>query len=87
MLLSLPHYKVVPRKSKIRYLEPLSYPQYPTHQNLLRNFGGMLILAHFPAYFPKFQIFLEQSIFVVQKRLVYEKASIFDGECDTIKIK
>jgi len=47
----------------------------------------MLILAHFSANFPKFQIFLDQSIFVVQKRLVYEKASIFDGKCDEIKIK
>jgi len=47
----------------------------------------MLILAHFPANFTKFQFFLEQSIFVVQKRLVHEKASIFDGECDEIKIK
>ena len=47
----------------------------------------MLVLAHFPANFPKFQSFLEQSIFVVQKRLVYEKASIFDGQCDEIKIK
>ena len=55
----------------------------PVHQ----NFGGMLILAHFPANFLKFQIFLEQSIFVVQKRLVYEKLSIADGECHKIKIK
>ena len=47
----------------------------------------MLILAHFPANFPKFQIFLEQSIFVVQKRLVYEKTFIFDGEYDKMKIK
>ena len=47
----------------------------------------MPILAHFPANFPKFQIFLEQSIFVVQKRLVYEKAFIFDEEYDEIKIK
>ena len=54
---------------------------------LLRNFDGMLILAHFSANFPKFQIFLDQSIFVVQKRLVYEKASIFYGKCDEIKIK
>ena len=35
----------------------------------------------------KFQIFVEQSIFVVQKRLIYEKASIFDGKYDEIKIK
>ena len=54
---------------------------------MLRNFGGMLILAHFPANFPKFQIFLEQSIFVVQKRLVYEKASIFNEEYGEVKIK
>jgi len=47
----------------------------------------MLILAHFPAKFPKFQIFLEQSIFVVQKRLIYEKASIFDEKYDEAKIK
>ena len=47
----------------------------------------MLILAHFPANFPKFQIFLEQSIFVVQKRLIYEKASIFDEEYYEAKIK
>jgi len=47
----------------------------------------MIILAHFPANFPKFQISLEQSIFVVQKRSVYKKASIFDKEYDEIKIK
>jgi len=47
----------------------------------------MLILAYFPANFSKFQIFLEQSIFVVQKCLSNEKASIFDGKCDKIKIK
>ena len=43
--------------------------------------------AHFPANFAKFQIFPEQSIFDVQKRLVYEKTSIFDGEYDAVKIK
>ena len=47
----------------------------------------MLILADFPANFLKFQIFIEQSIFVVQKRLTYEKASIFDEEYHAIKIK
>ena len=55
-------------------------------KSLLRNFGGMLILAHFPANFPKFQTFLEQSIFAVQKRSVYEKAYIFDVKCDEIKL-
>ena len=54
---------------------------------MLRNFDGMLILADFPANFLKFQIFIEQSIFVVQKRLVYGKASIFDEEYHPIKIK
>ena len=47
----------------------------------------MLILADFFANFLKFQISIEQSIFVVQKRLIYEKASIFDEEIDAIKIK
>ena len=47
----------------------------------------MLILADFSANFPKFQIFVEQSIFVVQKRLIYEKTSIFDEKYDEIKIK
>ena len=47
----------------------------------------MLILAQFSANFPKFQFFPELSIFIVQERLVYEKASIFDGEYDEVKIK
>jgi len=50
---------------------------------VLRNFGGM----HFSANFQNFQIFKEQSIFIVRKRLIYEKASIFDGKYDAIKIK
>ena len=54
---------------------------------LLRNFCNMLILAHFPTNIPKFQIFLEQSIFVVQKRLVYEKTFIFDEEYHEAKSK
>ena len=55
-----------------------------THQNFAQKFRWY---AHFPANFRKFQIFLEQSIFVVQERLIYERASIFDEECDEIKIK
>ena len=47
----------------------------------------MLILAAFFANFLKFQIYIEQSIFIVQKRLIYEKASIFDGKYDAVKIK
>ena len=47
----------------------------------------MLILAHFPAKYVKFQSFVQQPIFVVQKRLIYEKTSIFDEKYDEIKIK
>ena len=48
----------------------------------------MLIFDDFVANFAKFQIFGEQSIFVVQKRLIYKKAFIFDGKYDDgIKIK
>ena len=47
----------------------------------------MSILADFPANFHKFEISLEHSIFVVQKRLIYEKAFIFDRKYDAIKIK
>ena len=45
------------------------------------------MLANFSANVIKFQIFVQQSIFVVQKSLAYEKASIFNGEYDLIKIK
>ena len=55
-----------------------------TYQNFAQKFRWY---AHFPANFPKFQIFLEQSIFVVQKRLVYKKASISDEKYDEVKIK
>ena len=87
MFLNIPYYKVMPRKSKIRHLKPLSYPQYPTHQNLHRNFCGLLILAYFPAKYIKFQIFIDQSFFVVQKHLIYKKSFIFDRKFDTVKIK
>ena len=53
----------------------------------VRNFGIMLILAHFSAKYIRFQMLVEQSIFVVQKRLVHEKVSIFDEEYDEAKIK
>ena len=59
----------------------------PTFQKFAQKFLRNAHLAHFPANFLKFQIFLEQSIFVVQKHLIYEKASIFDGEYYGIKIK
>ena len=55
-----------------------------THQNFVQKFRWY---AHFPANFSKFQILSEKSIFVVQKRLVYEKTLIFNEECDEIKIK
>ena len=44
-------------------------------------------VADFKANFLKFQILLEQPIFIVQKRLLYEKASIFDEKIDEIKFK
>ena len=53
----------------------------------VRNFEIMLILAHFSAKYIRFQMLVEQSIFVVQKRLIYEKAYIFDAKYDEIKIK
>jgi len=56
-------------------------------KTVFRNFDGMVILARFPANFPKFQIFLEQAIFVVYKSLVYKKAFICNEEFDKIKIK
>ena len=46
-----------------------------------------IILADFLANFHKFQMFVEQSIFVVEKSLIYEKASIFNQKYDAIKIK
>ena len=55
-----------------------------TYQNFAQKFRWY---ANFPANFPKFQNFLEQSNFVIQKRLVYEKVFILDGKCDKIKIK
>ena len=59
-----------------------------TYQNFAQKFRWYAYFRSFSSQFPKiFQIFLEQSIFVAQKRLVYEKASIFDGECDRIKNK
>ena len=47
----------------------------------------MLILANFPANFGKFQFFLERSIVVVQKRLIYKKPFIINEKYDEIKIK
>ena len=58
-----------------------------TLQNEAQKFLTFVILADFLANFHQFQIFVEQSIFVVQKGLIYEKAFIFDGKYDQIKIK
>ena len=58
-----------------------------TYQNFAPKFLRYAHFSSFSANFPKFQIFLEQSVFFVQKRLVYEKASIFDEKCDGIEIK
>ena len=49
--------------------------------------SAAVFVADFKANFLKFQILLEQPIFVVQKRLIYEKASIFDEKFDEIKFK
>ena len=59
----------------------------PTHQTFAQKFRWYAHFSSFSACFPKFQIFLEQSIFVVQKRLIYEKTTIFDEECNAAKIK
>ena len=47
-----------------------------------RNFCGIRFFADFPANFPKFQIFLEQPIFIVRKSLLHKKTFIFDEEYD-----
>ena len=59
----------------------------PTYQNFAQKFRwydfcdvGFFNLLNF-------QITLHVSIFVAQKRIVYEKASIFYGKYDEIKIK
>lgn len=44
-------------------------------------------ISEFGAIFHKFQIIVEHSIFVVSKRLPYEKLSIFHLEYDTKKMK
>ena len=51
-----------------------------THQNFAQKFRWY-------AYLYKFQIFLDQLVFVVKKRLVYEKVSFFNRKYDLIKIK
>ena len=45
------------------------------------------IFADFPANFLKFQIFVEGSIFVVEKRQPYEKVSNFNEKIDAHKLK
>ena len=57
-----------------------------TLQNFDQKFRWYAHLADFSANFKIFQIFIEQSIFVVQKRLIYEKTSNFDGKYDASKI-
>ena len=59
----------------------------PTLQNFAQKF---LLYAHFSSFssqFPKISNFPRAINFVLQKRLVYEKASIANGECHEIKIK
>ena len=52
-----------------------------------RNFCGIRFFADFPANFSKFQIFLEQPIFIVRKGLLYEKTLVFDEEYDASTLK
>ena len=52
-----------------------------------RNFCGIRFFADFPANFFKFQIFAKRPIFVVQKRLLYEKASNFDKKYNASVLK
>ena len=58
-----------------------------TLQNEAQKFLTLDILVDFLANFYKFQIFVEQSIFVVEKCLIYEKTSIFNEKYDRTKIK
>ena len=55
--------------------------------NLSKYCSEISMVCLFLANLYKFQTFLDQLIFVVQKRLVYEKVSFFDREYDIIKIK
>ena len=50
------------------------HPHPSGHSGQLQNQNTSFILADFPATFSKFQNFVEQPIYVVQKRSVYEKA-------------
>ncbi len=59
----------------------------PTIPNKAQKILISIISADFPADIYQFQIILEQPIFVIKKRLIYEKASIFYEECDERKIK
>ena len=58
-----------------------------TLQNEAEKFLTLLILADFLANFHKFQIFVDQTIFVMEKCLIYEKSSIFDEKYNGRKIK
>ena len=84
------------------YLKKLFWAQKVCKKNLLsygydisyvetkisdRNFCGIPFFADFPANFFKFQIFAKRSIFVVQKRLLYEKASNFNEEYNANVLK
>ena len=59
----------------------------PTSSNKAQKFLISNISADFPADIYKFQITPEQPIFVIKKRLIYEKASIFYEKQDVINIK
>ena len=58
---------------------------------IYQNFAQKFLWYHFcdDGFFnlSNFQILLHSPIFIVNKRLVYEKTSIFFGKYDEIKIK
>ena len=51
------------------------------------NIYSVEVSADFPANFFKFQIFAKRSIFVVQKRLLYKKASNLNEEYNASVLK
>jgi len=60
----------------------------PTYQNFAQKFRWYAHFSSFSSQFPKISIFSKAINFCRTEPLsIYKKASIFDGECDEIKIK
>jgi len=72
------------KKNLVSYEYDISYVETKISD---RNFCGIRFFADFPANFFKFQILAKRSIFVIQKRLLYEIASNFDEEYDSSILK